>query len=198
MSNCLTPSLNFNNIYMKKFNPLRVVLIVLVAIVLLALVVVCVSQVVYRSVKTVEVKTVISTSTTPQTNNALVYKNSKYGFDFSLPLTWESYSIINDVWTGNLVDDSSKKLTGPKIIIRHPLWSLQDPRQDIPVMVFTLDQWQLVEQEKLALGAAPIGPSELGRNAKYVFALPARYNFAFPTGYEEVETIISEQPLKAF
>lgn len=183
---------------MKKFNPLRVVLIVLVAIVLLALVVVCVSQVVYRSVKTVEVKTVISTSTTPQTNNALVYKNSKYGFDFSLPLTWESYSIINDVWTGNLVDDSSKKLTGPKIIIRHPLWSLQDPRQDIPVMVFTLDQWQLVEQEKLALGAAPIGPSELGRNAKYVFALPARYNFAFPTGYEEVETIISEQPLKAF
>ena len=183
---------------MKKFNPLRVVLIVLVAIGLLALIIVCISQVVHRSVKTVEVKTVISTSTTPKTNTSLVYKNSKYGFDFSLPLTWESYSIINDTWSGNLVDDSSKTFTGPKIVIRHPLWSLQDPRQDIPVMVFTLDQWQLIEQEKLSLGAAPIGPSELGRNAKYVFALPARYNFAFPTGYEEVETIISEQPLKAF
>lgn len=183
---------------MKKFNPLRVILIVLVAIGLVALIVTFVAQVVYRSVKTAEVKTVISTSTTPKTNNLLVYKNSKYGFDFSLPLTWESYSIINYAWTGNLVDDSSKKFTGPKIIIRHPSWSLQDPRQDIPVMVFTLDQWQLVEQEKLALGAAPIGPSELGRNAKYVFALPARYNFAFPTGYEEVETIMSANPLTAF
>lgn len=183
---------------MKKFNPLRVILIVLVAIGLVVLIVTVVTQVVYRSVKTAEVKTIISTSTTPKTNTTLVYKNSKYGFDFSLPLTWESYSIINDSWTGNLVDNSSKKLTGPKIIIRHPLWSLQDPRQDIPIMVFTLDQWQLVEQEKIALGAAPIGPSELGHNSKYVFALPARYNFAFPTGYEEVETIISANPLTAF
>jgi hypothetical protein len=183
---------------MKKFNPLRVILIVLVAIGLVALIIVCVSQIVYRSAKTVDVKTVVSTSTTPKTDNLIVYKNNKYGFDFSLPLTWESYSIINDTWTGNLVSDSSKKITGPKIVIRHPKWNLQDPRQDIPVMIFTLDQWQLIEQEQLAVGAAPIGPTELGRNAKYVFALPARYNFAFPTGYEEVETIMSGQPLKAF
>jgi hypothetical protein len=28
-----------------------------------------------------------------------------------------------------------------------------------------------------------------------VFALPARYNYAFPTRYEEVEKILSSNPL---
>jgi hypothetical protein len=59
---------------MKKFNPLRVILIVLVAIGLVALIIVCVSQIVYRSAKTVDVKTVVSTSTTPKTDNLIVYK----------------------------------------------------------------------------------------------------------------------------
>ena len=65
-------------------------------------------------------------------------------------------------------------------------------------MIFTPAQWKLIEDEKLSVSAAPIGPSELGHNAKYVFALPARYNFAFPTGYEEVEQIIASHPLHAF
>ena len=70
--------------------------------------------------------------------------------------------------------------------------------QDIPVMIFTLNQWEDLWQEKFHIGAAPIPPSELGRNARYVFALPARYNFAFPPGYEEVEQIIQSKPLKTF
>ena len=41
-----------------------------------------------------------------------------------------------------------------------------------------------------------MGPKELGRNSKYVFALPARYNFAFPTGFEEVEDILAGNPLQ--
>ena len=56
----------------------------------------------------------------------------------------------------------------------------------------------MIAQEKLAIGASPIGPSEFGRNSKYVFALPARYNFAFPVGFEEVEKIIENKPLQAF
>ena len=46
--------------------------------------------------------------------------------------------------------------------------------------------------------AAPINPGELGRNVKYVFALPARYNYAFPTGYQEVEKILEGKPLRGF
>lgn len=63
-------------------------------------------------------------------------------------------------------------------------------------MVFTLAEWDEVQQAKLTVGAAPIPPSELGRNAAYVFALPARYNYAFPTGYEEVAKILEGNPLR--
>jgi hypothetical protein len=62
-------------------------------------------------------------------------------------------------------------------------------------MIFTLAQWNALGQEKFHIGAAPFGPRELGRNRDYVFALPARYNFAFLEGFEEVETILSNNPL---
>jgi hypothetical protein len=65
-------------------------------------------------------------------------------------------------------------------------------------MVFTIAQWDLIQQEQFHVGAAPINPSELGRNVKYVFALPARYNYAFPTGYQEVEKILEGKPLRGF
>ncbi len=124
------------------------------------------------------------------------YKNSEYGFTFSLPEDWAGYSIVNQKWEGLLIDSaSSEKIIGPKIVIRNPLWTMKKPYQDIPIMIFTPSQWDLVQQEKVSLGAAPIGPSELGRNTKYIFALPTRYNFAFPEGFEEVENIINSKPL---
>ena len=63
-------------------------------------------------------------------------------------------------------------------------------------MVFTLAQWNALQQGKFHIGAAPIGPTELGRNSNYVFALPARYNYAFLNGYQEVENILKGKPLK--
>jgi hypothetical protein len=134
----------------------------------------------------------------------LVYQNSKYGFEFSLPESWKRYSVIETVWNGRFVGDSTEDastadnqvITGPEILIRHPAWTTENPRQDIPIMIFTFDQWNLIQQEKLSLGAAPIGPSELESNATYVFALPARYNFAFPVGFEEVDQIIQSKPLR--
>lgn len=139
-----------------------------------------------------------STSTsTPETN--IEYKNTQYSFIVSLPLSWKNYSIVTDNWEGNLLSTTTNKtVKGPKIIVRSPLWTVENPRQDIPVMIFTLAEWDLIQQEKMSVSAAPIKPSELGRNAKYVFALPARYNFAFPTGFEEVEKIIESKPLHTF
>jgi len=122
------------------------------------------------------------------------YQNNEYGFVFSLPLSWQNYSIVIEKWNGQMLD-SQAKLTGPKILIRHPEWTAKNMRQDIPIMIFTSDQWKLVEQEKIAVSAAPIGPTELGHNDKYVFALPARYNFAFLPGFEEVEQIMQSNPL---
>jgi len=85
--------------------------------------------------------------------------------------------------------------TGPIISIRHPQWTSADPRQDIPIMVFTVAQWKALEKDKFSVSAAPIKPGELGRNRKYVFALPPRFDYAFPTGYEEVEQIAAGNSL---
>lgn len=131
-----------------------------------------------------------------------LYTNTVYGFYFDLPESWKGYSIINDVWEGRAYspeqDEQVSVEQGPKISIRHPLWTEEDPRQDIPIMIFTIAQWNDLQEEKFFVSVAPIGPSELGRNSTYVFALPPRYNFAFPTGFEEVEDIIDSNPLLPF
>lgn len=137
-----------------------------------------------------------ATSTSISDNSsAVVYKNTQYGFNFTLPESWKDYSIVNSQWQG--VDATGGTWgTGPIISIRDPKWTSETPRQDIPIMVFTLNQWNLLQQGIFHIGAAPINPSELGRNNSYVFALPARYNYAFPPGYEEVETILKGNPLQ--
>lgn len=134
--------------------------------------------------------------------STVVYTNDQFGFRFSLPESWKSFSIVTDKWEGiassSQGDEAQKDVvTGPMISIRHPQWSSEKPRQDIPIMIFTLNQWNMLQKEEFHIGAAPIGPSELGRNKEYVFALPARYNYAFPTGYEEVEEILKGNPLQA-
>lgn len=123
----------------------------------------------------------------------VVYKNTEYGFNFSLPTSWKDYTIISEKWEGT----GDSKESGPKLSIRHPKWTKENPRQDIPILVFTTSQWDKVQKGEFNIGAAPIGPTELGHNSKYVFALPARYNYAFPTGYEEVEDILKGNPLQA-
>ncbi|MGQ7889233.1 S-layer homology domain-containing protein [Paenibacillus sp. WC2504] len=128
-----------------------------------------------------------------------VYENTQYGFRFTLPNSWKGYTIVTDKWEGLSVSDSQAANvveSGAKISIRHPEWTSEQPRQDIPILVFTVDQWNELQQDKFHIGAAPIGPSELVRNDKYVFALPARYNFAYPEGYQEVEEILKSNPIQ--
>jgi len=135
-----------------------------------------------------------------ESNSSVVYKNTQYGFSFSLPDSWKSYTIITDQWEGYPLSQQGNTAveTGPLLSIRHPQWTKEKPRQDIPILIFTISQWNSLQKEEFHIGAAPIGPRELGRNTKYVFALPARYNFAFPTGFEEVENILAGEPLQPF
>lgn len=139
-----------------------------------------------------------SSSPASQNDKSIVYNNAQYGFSFTLPVSWKGYTIITDNWKGIPPEKSlndSGTVTGPLISIRHPLWTSTNPRQDIPIMVFTQSQWNSLQRDEFHIGAAPIGPSELGHNSRFVFALPARYNFAFPAGYEEVESILRDKPL---
>jgi hypothetical protein len=155
--------------------------------------------------------------------SSIVYENTQYGFCFTLPGSWGGFSIVTDEWKGIPIGDSTGEPagehsvepsgeisgepsgepsedgaveTGTIINLRHPLWTEENPRQDIPIMILTIDQWNSLENGTFHIGAAPIGPTELGRSNKYVFALPARYNYAFPPGYEEVELILEKKPLK--
>jgi hypothetical protein len=141
-------------------------------------------------------------TTEPHKIRSIIYVNKKFGFRFTLPDSWKGYSVSVGVWEGS---DGTTTITGepipgyqkgPEIVIGHPLSSEANPRQGIPIMVFTEAQWELIKSDQLVVSAAPFGPGEIGRNAKYVFALPARYNYAFPPGWEEVEGILQGQPLK--
>jgi len=152
-------------------------------------------SIVYRRVINIKFKNFVSVK---PLDLPITYGNQMYGFNFSLPADWKGYSIVKDSWTGNYLDGSSKTITGPVIKIRNPLWTKAKPYEDIPVMVFTIDEWSAITQEKLSVSAAPIAPSELGRNQTFVFALPARYNYDFNIGFEEVEQIIQNDPLQAW
>lgn len=128
------------------------------------------------------------------------YRDTQYGFKIALPATWKDYSVIAETWTGytNGAQGQVASEQGPELLLRHPQWTSQNPRQDIPIMVFTLAQWDKIEHDGFYVSAAPIGPSELGRNSTYVFALPPRYNFAYATGWEEVEKILEGKALRTF
>ncbi|MGB7265024.1 MAG: hypothetical protein WBC92_05895 [Terracidiphilus sp.] len=128
----------------------------------------------------------------------IVYRNAQYGFCFSLPGSWQGYSVINEHWSGTPLDDPKKPtIEGPQLRIRNPNWTEANPYEDIPIMIFTQAQWKLAESDGYAFSAAPIGPGEIARNAHYVFALPARYNYDLAIGFRQVDDLIQQKSLQA-
>ncbi len=135
-------------------------------------------------------------ATAQETDGWIQYRNKKYGFCFSLPASWQGYSIVKQKWSGG-PPGAQPDHHGPKLLIRHPKWTAAEPYEDIPIMIFSLSQWKLVEKEELIVSAAPFPPSEMARNAHYVFALPPRYNYDFAKGYEEVDQLVQGKRLRA-
>jgi hypothetical protein len=122
-------------------------------------------------------------------SSGIEYRNTQYGFCFTLPAGWKGYSIQAEQWG----DDSSPK--GPTVIIRHPRWSPDNPRHDIAIMVFTKVEWRSIQSGEVSVTAAPFPPTELGQNDKYVFALPPRFMNEDLRGYPEVGEILKGKPL---
>ncbi|MCX6703695.1 MAG: hypothetical protein NTV02_03340 [Candidatus Zambryskibacteria bacterium] len=131
----------------------------------------------------------ISNTPTPTTEVpiSVTYKNNTYGFSLSLPKEWQGYTLV----PGSLQ-------FGEVITLRHPLWTKENIYMDVPILIYTIAQWQKWEANNFEgyPTAAPIGPTERGRNARYVFATAPRYNFSYGIGWEAVDTIVEN--LKAF
>lgn len=114
-------------------------------------------------------------------------------------MSWLGFKVVIGTWKGGVIDEKARferEETGPLIRIRNPRWTEADPYQDIPIMIFTHAQWELIENSTLVVSAAPVGPDEIGRNARYVFALPPRYNYADAKGRDEVTDILGHNPLR--
>ncbi len=125
------------------------------------------------------------------------YENDRYGFSFYLPLDWKGYEVIQSEWKGKATKGSAEvPLSGTLIIIRNPHWSVQNRTQDIPIMVFTRKQWTALQSGRLHIGTAPVEPTKLDQNEKFVFALSPQYDSVRLAGYEEVSEILANNPLK--
>jgi hypothetical protein len=143
------------------------------------------------------------TTSTPTTRatKSIKYRNTKYGFTFSLPTTWKGYSAVEGSWDGhdnNGPHGDEVVERGPEITLVNPHSTPTKPYQDIYIMVFSHAQWDSLQQGKFVVSAAPVGPGELGRNRKYVFAEPPRMINDNAYGWEEVVKIMHSHPLHAF
>ena len=158
-----------------------------ILLILLILLGIGLSSYFYRDVSPVDT-TIPPTPTTGKVNNqpatssnSLIYKNDKYGFSMTLPADFMGYKVIE-----------SAIPYGHSVIIRNPLWSNDNKYMDIPVLIYdvkTYNAWIANNFEGYPT-AAPIGPTERGRNTNFVFATAPRYNFSYATGFEEVEKSI--------
>lgn len=147
---------------------------------------------------TTKYKEVVPVNDPTASSTPVVYSDSDFGFTFSLPESWRGYSIVKNVWEGTPLTATATQQTGTKLLIRNPQWTSTLPYQDIPVMVFTLAQWNSYRAGNFSVSAAPVEATELGRNNLYVFALPPRWNFDYSEGYEEAENIVKSNPLRTF
>ena len=130
-------------------------------------------------------------------DETIKYVNANYRFTFSLPRSWKGYSVVAERWQDTPQD--KVRQSGPEITIRHPQWTDENRRQDITIMVFTHAQWNSLQQGDFAVSAASIGSGEIGRNRKYVFAVPPRMIDSDNSyGWEEVVKIMQRNPLHIF
>ncbi|MGB7745211.1 MAG: hypothetical protein WBL41_20740, partial [Terracidiphilus sp.] len=126
-------------------------------------------------------------STPVATATPIVYRNTQYGFCFRLPADWKGYKIV-----------TVPGVRVPELLIQHPKWTADDPRPEIPIMVFTREQWKLGESSDMNWNVAGLEPTEIGRNQSYVFAQPPGWiESEDAEGMDEVRTLMLQNPFEA-
>jgi hypothetical protein len=125
------------------------------------------------------------------------YHNSQYDLTLYLPTDWKGYSVLTDEWEGETyLPEKDKDVVlarGPIIELRNPQWKTNDLYQDIPIFIFTRQQWDDIHLGKYdAVGAGGI-IYELWHNGKYVFGIHSRYNSDDSVkGWKEAQDIVNQ------
>ena len=115
------------------------------------------------------------------------------------PENWKGYTVEKSTWDGwGIGDNEGTTAHGPMLTIKNI--KDKDELQPIPIMIFTSEQWALASDERgggLSVSAAPVPPTKIGQNAKYVFALPPRW-VGFMDYERQDEAVESTKTFKAF
>jgi hypothetical protein len=125
------------------------------------------------------------------------YHNSQYNSTFCLPANWKGYSVLTRQWEGEEYapekDTVVKVADGPIIVLRNPQWKTNNLYQDIPVYIFTRQQWDDIHLGKYdAVGAGGV-IDEIWHNDKYVFGIHSRYNADDSiNGWSKVQGIVNQ------
>lgn len=125
----------------------------------------------------------------------IVYYNKEYDFTFYLPAGWKGCSVQMQQWSAELESADYQKVIGtergPMIVLRNPQWKVDEPCQDIPILVFTRSQWDDVAPQRLFVGAGGTD-DEISHNARYVFGINSRHNWGELKGWEETGKIVQQ------
>ena len=128
----------------------------------------------------------------------LRYHDAGYGLTFSLPTSWRGYSVSVQQLDDETYSPAEDRriLVGhtPMITLRHPRWQVSAPHQDIPILVFTRDQWNALHHGALwpSLFAGGV-MDELWHDHDFVFVMSSRYNAADEvSGWKEVAEIVAQ------
>ena len=126
------------------------------------------------------------------------YRNNQYGFSLQLPPSWKGYTVTTSTGSVGEVFDGSGSYPESKemavyVALHHTKSSSEPDWQALPINIYTLHQWQMIQDGEIhAGGAAPVEPSEIGRNSKYVFATPARWvGFYDSLAQDEAQDILA-------
>ncbi len=127
----------------------------------------------------------------------LRYHNAQYDFTFFLPTSWKGYSVLIQQWNGETyfpaTDRTAITERGQTITLRNPHWTAGNPYQDIPIDIFTRNQWDALHHGKFwpSLYAGGV-MGEIWHNTKYVFAMNNRYSWREVEGVKEAVDIVEQ------
>src|SRR5580704_4994606 len=81
------------------------------------------------------------------------YHSARYTLTFYLSADWRGYSVsiqqIDDERYSPAEDRQVIVGRTPMITLRHPQWQASAPYQDIPILVFTREQWEALHRGEL-------------------------------------------------